>query len=386
MIFDHGVIMFSGVFITIAKRLIYPQNLETKEDKLNYQLVALFNIFLIPLIILVALFSLYEILSVKSFLLLVTDKNVYISLIILGAISGIYLLNHTIHYHLARSLFIIITFILVFFTIVFPVTTVTGPNPFLIDIDLLFFNIIIVEFTNIFYSSKYIVCTQLAGLGLFLFFYFFYNPLPGYLDGRDLVIEVAFVLTISVLMATNSGLRNAFYHELQNQNNRLEEAEEQFRTLFINSPVPIWLFDLTYVQEFFNFLQRSGVPNITDYLKSNEENFHRCIKFLKVLDINTATLELFHVKNKNELIAQLPDIFDLYFDIFSQTILKYAQGITEYQLESTVKSERTGENSTYLIKWSVIQGNKQPVLRALAVMFNITERKQYEHTLLTLNN
>jgi diguanylate cyclase (GGDEF)-like protein len=89
----------------------------------------------------------------------------------------------------------------------------------------------------------------------------------------------------------------------------LHESRAFSRGLFEHSPVSLWVEDYSGIKAYFTELRRKGVTNFRRHLRENPEVLTETVGLLRVVDVNQRTLDLFEVKSKEQLLANLPKVF-----------------------------------------------------------------------------
>src|SRR6266545_1572957 len=100
------------------------------------------------------------------------------------------------------------------------------------------------------------------------------------------------------------------------------ESERRFRNLFENSPVAIWEEDFSAVKAYLDGLKSEGTAHLEVYLSDHPEAVSKCIRLVKIIDVNQAGLEMHKAKTKSELINSLESTFTPQtIDVFGKELL-----------------------------------------------------------------
>ncbi len=122
---------------------------------------------------------------------------------------------------------------------------------------------------------------------------------------KDDLLRLTVVLERTLQEADNLRLSNQ-------AEDQIKLGEEQYKGLFENSEVCIWVHDFSEVLAVFSGLRDDGIKNIRNYLESDDRRAAReCAIKVRVVDFIRATLRLFNAKSKNELIGQIAKTFGL---------------------------------------------------------------------------
>lgn len=157
--------------------------------------------------------------------------------------------------------------------------------------------------------------------------------------------------------------------------NALRVSERRYRTLFENSPVPMWELDCSYHRRYLDDLKKQGVKDFRTYFDGHPEDVMKLALSVKFVDMNKAALELFGIErladfmNVNKAISQEESV-----NVFKENSIGLANGETRFENEVThfnVKGER---------KHIILSANCLPESeRVLSSAIDITERKEAEN-------
>jgi len=161
----------------------------------------------------------------------------------------------------------------------------------------------------------------------------------------------------------------------------LKESEEQYRSLFEDSPISLWEEDSSLVKKYIDNLRNKGVEDFRTFFESHPEEVERCSKMVKVVDVNKATLSMFRAGSKEELLKGLSKIFSEHsYDMYREELLAISEGRTEFEGEDFVRT-MTGDVLQIYIKWSVAPGHEEKYSRRHVSIVDITERKRIEEAI-----
>jgi PAS domain S-box-containing protein len=163
--------------------------------------------------------------------------------------------------------------------------------------------------------------------------------------------------------------------------NVLKQSEEQYRSLFENSPVSLWEEDSSLVKKYIDGLRNKGVEDFRTFFESHPEEVERVAKMVRIINVNKATLSMFKARSKEELLTGLDKIFSEHsYDIFREELVAISQGKTEFEGEDIVRT-MTGDVLQIYMKWSVSPGHEQTYSRRHVSIVDVTERKQIEEAI-----
>ena len=165
---------------------------------------------------------------------------------------------------------------------------------------------------------------------------------------------------------------------------RIKRSEKRFKSLFNNSPIPLWEEDFSEVKKYLTELGLIDMPReeVEAYLKNNIDVIRKCLSLVKVIDVNNMCLALHSVKDKNILKGKLSTIFDdESIPIFSKQLI----AITQRQNHITGDSQIKFMDNQYKhihFRWSVVPEYEKTLERVLVSTEDITERKNSEEVIL----
>ncbi|MCP4139302.1 MAG: PAS domain S-box protein [Chloroflexi bacterium] len=158
----------------------------------------------------------------------------------------------------------------------------------------------------------------------------------------------------------------------------LQESEERFRSLFEDSPIPLWEEDFSEVKIYIDSLQDSGIKNFRTYFDDHPEDVVKCASLVSFTGANKVALEF---ENQEEFKRGLEAIFtEESYDVFREEIIALAEGKTEFESEN-INQTLTGEKVHVVIKLSVAPGYEESLAKVLISKVDITERKRAEEAL-----
>jgi signal transduction histidine kinase/ActR/RegA family two-component response regulator len=158
------------------------------------------------------------------------------------------------------------------------------------------------------------------------------------------------------------------------------ESEARYRQIFELAPAAILEVDISGLRELLAGLRGRGVDDLQPYVTGHPEIFDRAAGEAKILDFNPATLDLFGAGDRSELMQALerpPSAASL--QMMFNLVLDFIEG--ETRVEAEVAHQRLdGRPMDLLLRITsgAADGKKD---RALAIMVDITARKQLEQRL-----
>ncbi len=161
----------------------------------------------------------------------------------------------------------------------------------------------------------------------------------------------------------------------------LRESEARYRSVFENSPISLWVEDLSAVKTLLDGLRAAGVTDFAAHFAAHPDDAARCAQRVKVVDLNRATLKLYQAQDREVFLAGLESVFDPEsYPAFVAGLVAIAQGRTEFEAEA-VNRTLAGKRISIRLSWSVMPGFEQSLAKVLVSIIDITARKQAEDAL-----
>ena len=160
------------------------------------------------------------------------------------------------------------------------------------------------------------------------------------------------------------------------------ESECRYHTLFEDSPIALWLEDLSAIRDFLRHRAEEGVRDFRQFFAEHPGAVAECLRRLHVLDVNKATLSLLEAGDKNEVLGSLESFFtDRGLDVFRDALVALAEGSRRYEAESLHHTLR-GKPIHVAISLAVAPGCEETQSLVVVSMLDITERKRAEQAVL----
>lgn len=161
----------------------------------------------------------------------------------------------------------------------------------------------------------------------------------------------------------------------------LRESEERHRIFFENVPVPLWEEDFSEVKKYIDVLKNRGISDFRAYFNEQPEVIAHCAKLAKIINVNHATLCLYHAKDKEELIGSLNKILvDLSYKAFQEEICSLIDGKNSFSFE-IINRTLTGQLITVRIELSLAPGFENTWSKVFISTTDITSQKQAQDEL-----
>jgi len=138
------------------------------------------------------------------------------------------------------------------------------------------------------------------------------------------------------------------------------------------------------VHKYINVLKEKGIDDFRKYFNENPDEITKCTSKVKIININETTVNMFHAKNKEDLLKQLDSVFtEDSLETFKYQLLTIAAGETEYEGECVNKTV-DGKEINVFLKWSASPGFEESYERVLVNLIDITDQKKADEDRLRL--
>ena len=162
----------------------------------------------------------------------------------------------------------------------------------------------------------------------------------------------------------------------------LRQSEEQYRSLFEDSPISLWVEDFSEVKQRLDELKEKGIKDISAYFREHPNFLTELARHIRILDVNNAALKLYHARKKSELRGTLADVLHaMPLAQFETELMQVANGRLNFEREE-VDHTLTGEKIHVNVRWSVAPGYEDSLAKVIVSTIDITERKRADEKLL----
>lgn len=164
------------------------------------------------------------------------------------------------------------------------------------------------------------------------------------------------------------------------------ENARLYKSLFDDSPIPIWDEDFSEIKNYLDNLKSSGVKDIRTYFEENEERIIECSSLLKVNNLNQAVVELNEADSKEHILND-----------FRSLLSRKSADYAIRQFEAIARGDKTCEFDAELrtfggnlrhvhLKWTVVRGYEHNYKRVYLTTTDVTKRILAENALLKNSN
>ncbi len=161
----------------------------------------------------------------------------------------------------------------------------------------------------------------------------------------------------------------------------LRESERRYRQLFESAPISIWEEDFSAVKDRLDALPLQDIPDLRAYFLERPALVQELAALVQVVDVNQATLKLYHADSKDTFFAGIGQVFapESYED-FIGALLVIAEGGIVLETEKTHLT-LDGQILHVQLHWAVAPGCEDTYARVLVNIVDITARKRMEAAL-----
>lgn len=158
----------------------------------------------------------------------------------------------------------------------------------------------------------------------------------------------------------------------------LRASEQHARGLFEHSPVSLWLEDFSSIRRLLDEVRAKGIVDFRTFLDVHPEFVDRCMREIRVLDVNRQTLLMFQAPDKSALLAQLDAVFRGEMRAnFTEQLIDLWEGRLTHQRE-VVNYALGGDKLHVYLQFSVLPGHEARWDQVLISLTDITARKKAE--------
>lgn len=179
-------------------------------------------------------------------------------------------------------------------------------------------------------------------------------------------------------------LSNITIHK-QKEQKRIEQ-ERRYKSLFEDSPVPIWDEDFSEVKKYIDQLKAKGITNTREYFENNIDAVKECSSLLIVNDVNQATVELNEAPNKEYLLENFTNLVD---SKSAEYAINQFEAIANGEKSCEFDAElRTFNNNVVHVhmKWNVVKGYEDTYEKVYLSTTDLTDRIVAENANLRKSN
>lgn len=169
-------------------------------------------------------------------------------------------------------------------------------------------------------------------------------------------------------------------------NDRINNAENYYHSLFEESPVPIWEEDFSGIKEYIEKIKYSGVTDIENYFTSHPEEIQNCFNKIRILNVNQSAVELNEANSKEQLLSSYKNFFD---HNSNEYMIKQFVAIANNETQCSFEARLVTFNKNIrnvLFKWTVVKGYEENYGRIFLTTKDLTEKIVHDNIMLQTSN
>ncbi|WP_417434997.1 diguanylate cyclase domain-containing protein [Hoeflea sp.] len=145
--------------------------------------------------------------------------------------------------------------------------------------------------------------------------------------------------------------------------------------IFDLAPVAMWIEDFSGVKRQFDQWRSEGVEDIRAFLKEDMSRVVSCSRKIRVLDVNSKTLELFEARDLEHLVDNLSVVFrDDMLESHVNELAALWDGKTEFS-SNAVNYSLSGRRMDIQLKGSILPGHEETLGQILLTTEDVTDRE-----------
>jgi len=136
----------------------------------------------------------------------------------------------------------------------------------------------------------------------------------------------------------------------------LSASERRYRSIFQSTGVSIWEEDLSQVKRELERIEAQGVGDLRAHLERHPDAVRRCVRLVRIVDVNDAAIALVGAEDMPSFMAQLANIFLPETELsFREFLLAFHEGAPRYSHETVIRTI-AGERRTVLMNVTFPRG------------------------------
>jgi diguanylate cyclase (GGDEF)-like protein len=162
------------------------------------------------------------------------------------------------------------------------------------------------------------------------------------------------------------------------------DSKEYLITLFEYAPISLWEQDFSRIKALFDDLKKNGVHNFESYLDSNPKFIDKCMREIKVLNVNQQTISMFKADSKETFLTNLNLVFrDGMRHHFRAELISLWNGEVQWSGEG-INYTLDGEALDIILHWRILPEHEKKWDKVLVTIEDISARKKAERRLQNL--
>ena len=143
-------------------------------------------------------------------------------------------------------------------------------------------------------------------------------------------------------------------------------------SIFHISPIPLWLEDFSEIKQQLDLWRKQGVEDLRQYLLNNTAKVAESASKIKILQVNTRTLELYEAEHLEHLCENLPTIFQQdMLQTHIEELVQLWEGKTHF-INTSVNYTISGSRLDIQLRCTILPGYEHDWSKVLISTENIT--------------
>ncbi len=191
-------------------------------------------------------------------------------------------------------------------------------------------------------------------------------------DNREIWVNL-------IVSTVSSSVNIAIFEDItekKERENQIIESNKRLKSLFEDSPIPIWEEDFSEVKKYLSSINLIGKTKkeIEVYIIEHPEIIIECVKRIRIINMNQQCLTLHEAENKAELIDNFQSILtDESLQTVKKQIVMICKNKSSFETTTKIKTQKGTEKFIHL-QWNVISGYEDTLERVIITTEDISER------------
>lgn len=155
----------------------------------------------------------------------------------------------------------------------------------------------------------------------------------------------------------------------------LHKSEERYKALFENSPVALWEEDFSKTIDGLKKIGLQG-DSLREYLENHPSEVIDLMSKIIILDVNRATLQLYGIDNKPDLLKSTTQLFrNTSHEQLVDELMAMYEKVPEFEI-TVDNSNLEGKLMHVRVRWSVYPGYEQTMKKVIINTVDITQQTE----------
>ncbi len=166
---------------------------------------------------------------------------------------------------------------------------------------------------------------------------------------------------------------------------RLRESEEDYRSLFEDSPISLIELDCREKKKYIDNLRDKGIKDFKSYFENHPEDMVTLAEHTVVRNVNHHSVRLFQAESREMLQRAFNSFFfDESYDACLEELIAMAHGRSSFEIETACRTMK-GNRLNIFVNWSVPAAWQDNYSRVILSIIDITEQKRLHNELMKKN-